>query len=173
MAMTASRLIDLYLMIRATFTGPPSPTGIQLEKLRLGTTGIVSSGNQQEEQRALFGHLAYIVERKLEADERLVIFELRTPTGTTAYQREVRDGDLYVVMRENPDGTTGRIQETRAGERFLRPSAVPGFVVVEGRKPRYPTRLEVAEKLGLTFAAVKNAVRRGYLKLSEAYEDAA
>jgi hypothetical protein len=200
--MSPSQLIDQYLAVRAHIAGRPSATGYQLERLRLN---LPSGGNvnAQEEQRSFFSHLVYAVER-LTPDERRVLFALRTPIPhgdkcpapmtdaeraehkfTSArcdcgavryYEREVRDGDLRIVERENLDGTKERVQETHAGERFLRMARdrdgepVEGFVVVEGARAVYPTREQVAEQLGLGFSTVKRLISEAYRKLESALE---
>lgn len=159
--MTPSRLIDLYLVMRSSRTAPPSPTGFQLDKLRLNLPR--GTGGDAEEQLSFFAHLAYAVEQ-LSDEERRVVFAMRTPSGTKPYRREVRDGDLFVRERDRGDGTVERVQETAAGEVFAGPSR-PGWVVVEGHRPVYPTREQVAERLGLTFQRVKSVIRSAYGKL--------
>lgn len=179
--MTPSRFIDLYLQLRAGLTGR-SATGYQLERLRLNLPGG-GNPNAQEEARAFYSHLAYAVEC-LTDEERTVIFALRTPRShdplcgyptnpvstcqcgaIVTVEREIRSGDLHVVERENPDGSRDRIQETHAGERYLRPGHAPGFAVVLGVRAVYPTREQVAASLGLEFLRVKRLVRTAYEKL--------
>lgn len=162
-------LIVRYLELRQTMTSPPSATGYQIDGLRLGTLGT-GSGNAQEELRSYFSHLAYAMGR-LNDFELAVVSARWTPCGFEPKEREVRDGDLIPVIRDNPDGTQERTQATHAGEVFLRAATRDGFVIVLGSRPLYPTREKVAEQLRVTFAEVKQAIKTAYRKI-ENIEDA-
>lgn len=85
--------------------------------------------------------------------------------AVTTYQRRVRDGDLYVHEISNGTDVT-RVQLTRSGEHFLRPDRdeetgepVEGWSWVDGWRPVYPTREQVAESLGVSLSTIKRMIR--------------
>lgn len=168
--MRPALLIDEYLRLRSARSSPPSPTGLQLERLRLNLPANANL-HAAELQLDHFARLVLALSTLSEL-ELTVIFAARTPVGTKAYEREVRDGDLVVEERDMPDGSKERWQGTRRDERFKAPGHAPGFVVVEGSRAVFPTRKQIAASLGLTEGEVKYRISAAYTKLEAMGDEA-
>lgn len=183
--MDVDRAVDLYLLLRARREAPPSPSGLQLERMRDGLMG--TQGSRRDDD-LLFAHLSYALST-LDADDRGLLLAACSPLphvdgcdgqpsgdvadghrwcacGALEYvERPVSRGEYVRVVRVGLQD----VQETRHGERYVRPhEAREDLDWVEGARPVYPTREMLADRLGWSVRRVYGRLARARFSLHEA-----